>query len=503
MLRTFFSTVNSLAIVASLLGTAAVARAEPVTLSIVEINDFYKMSEEGGRGGFARLAAIVKAERAKDKHVLVVHAGDAFSPSLMSGFDKGEHIVALLNALNLDIFVPGNHEFDFGKEVYAKRIGEAEFPVLAANLRGADGQKLPKHQDHMLVDIEGVKVGITGASLDETPNTSSSGDLKFASTVDTIAAEAKALKSEGADLTVSITHSTLRDDWKMFNAHLADVLITGHTHDLRIEYDGKTAMMQSGADGEYITVMDLALNKSVTDGKTKFSWRPNFRIIDSASVTPDAEMAAKVKVYEGELSKELDVSLALLDVELDTREANSRAGETAFGNLVADALRDATGADVALTNGGGLRGNKQYAVGSSFTRKDVLTELPFGNKTVMVKIRGAGILAALENGFSKLPETAGRFPQVSGMVVEVDTAKPAGARVASLKIGGKPVDPAASYTLATNDFLLGGGDGYAAIKAADVVRGPESALLLANDVMVFARKQGHIAAKIEGRVVLK
>ncbi len=193
------------------------------------------MSEEGGRGGFARLAAIVKAERASGKHVLVVHAGDAFSPSLMSGFDKGEHIVALLNALKLDIFVPGNHEFDFGKDVYAKRIGEAEFPVLAANLRGADGQKLPKHQDHMLVDIEGVKVGITGASLDETPNTSSSGDLKFASTFDTVAAEAKALKSEGADLTVSITHSTLRDDWKMFNTHLVDVLITGHTHDLRIE----------------------------------------------------------------------------------------------------------------------------------------------------------------------------------------------------------------------------------------------------------------------------
>ena len=479
------------------------AFAGPVTLSIVEVNDFYKMSEDDGRGGFARLAAVVNAERAAGKHVLVVHAGDTFSPSLMSGFDKGEHMVALFNALKLDVFVPGNHEFDFGKDIYAKRISEAKFPILAANLRGPDGKLLPAHQDHMMVDVEGVKVGIVGATLEESEQISSPGDLQFAKTFDTVAAESKTLRAEGADIVIAIAHSTITNDWKMFNAHIADLFVLGHTHDLRVEYDEKSAMIESGENSQSVIVTDLTLDKNVKDGKTKFSWHPNFRIIDTASVTPDAAMTAHVKIYEDQLTKELDVPVAMLDVALDTKESSSRAGETAFGNFVADALRAATGADVAITNGGGLRGNKTYNAGNELTRKDVLTELPFGNKTVLIKLKGTDILAALENGLSKLPEKSGRFPQVSGMTVEVDPAKPAGSRVTSLMIGGKAVDPAATYTLATNDYMLNGGDGYFMFKSADVLRDAKAGLLIANDVMVLAKKQGHIMAKIEGRIVMK
>ena len=478
------------------------ALADPVKLSIIEVNDFYQMSETDGRGGFARLAAVVKAERAAGKHVLVMHAGDTFSPSLMSGFDQGEHMVALFNALGLDVFIPGNHEFDFGKEVYAKRIGEAKFAVLAANLRDAGGKVLAGHKDHLIVDVEGIKVGIVGAALDETPETSSPGDLKFAPAFETIEAEVQAMKGEGADFTVAVAHSNIANDWKMFRAHLADAFILGHTHDLRVEYDSKSAMMESGENNLQVAIMDVMLDKTVKDGKTRLSWRPNFRILDTAAVTPDPEMAALVRPYEAELSKELDVSLATLDVPLDTHEAVSRASETAFGDFVADALRAATGADVAIINGGGLRGDRDYAAGATFTRKDVLTELPFGNKTVVVRISGAGILAALENGFSKLPETAGRFPQVSGVVVTADAGKPAGARVVNVTILGRPLDPAATYTLATNDYMLGGGDGYTALKSAEVVRGPEAGGLMANDVMVWARMQAHITAKVEGRVVI-
>ncbi|MBT1664034.1 hypothetical protein KK475_28515, partial [Klebsiella pneumoniae] len=91
-------------------------------------------------GGFARLNAVVKAGRARGVPLLYAHAGDCFSPSLMSGFDKGAHIVALLNLAPPDLFVPGNHEFDFGPTVFAERQAEARFPFYAANLRGADGQ---------------------------------------------------------------------------------------------------------------------------------------------------------------------------------------------------------------------------------------------------------------------------------------------------------------------------------------------------------------------------
>ena len=82
------------------------------------------------RGGFARLAAVVKAERAKGGHVIFAHAGDTLSPSLMSGIDHGAHIMTLTNMVTPDIFVPGNHEFDFGKAIFLQRMAEAQVPAL-------------------------------------------------------------------------------------------------------------------------------------------------------------------------------------------------------------------------------------------------------------------------------------------------------------------------------------------------------------------------------------
>ena len=179
-----------------------------------------------------------------------------------------------------------------------------------------------------------------------------------------------------------------------------------------------------------------------------------------------------------------------------------RTQETAIGNLIADAMRDAMGSDIALTNGGGIRGDKQYAVGSDITRRDILTELPFGNVTVMAEVTGQQVLAALENGFSKVEDGAGRFPHVSGMVVTADLKQPPGSRVVSVMIGDKPLAPAATYKLATNDYMLGGGDGYAGLAMKTLV-GANGGKLMANDVMALIKKQGAITAKIEGRITFK
>src|SRR5262245_41021060 len=102
-------------------------------------NDIYLMNEQvmvdgKARGGFARLAAVVKAERARGGHVIFAHGGDTLSPSLMSGLDRGAHIIALTNMIPPDVFAPGNHEFDFGKAVFLQRMAEAKFPLFAANL---------------------------------------------------------------------------------------------------------------------------------------------------------------------------------------------------------------------------------------------------------------------------------------------------------------------------------------------------------------------------------
>ena len=127
------------------------AWAESAKVTFILTNDIYQMGDtlmpDGKRrGGFARLAAVVKAERAKGGHVVFAHGGDTLSPSLMSGIDQGAHIIALTNMLKPDIFVPGNHEFDFGKAMFLKRMAEAKFPVFAANMRGAGRQAAARLQ---------------------------------------------------------------------------------------------------------------------------------------------------------------------------------------------------------------------------------------------------------------------------------------------------------------------------------------------------------------------
>jgi 2',3'-cyclic-nucleotide 2'-phosphodiesterase (5'-nucleotidase family) len=156
---------------------------------------------------------------------------------------------------------------------------------------------------------------------------------------------------------------------------------------------------------------------------------------------------------------------------------------------------------VAITNGGGIRADRTYDAGTVLTRKDILTELPFGNVTVVTELSGQNILEALENGFSQVEDGAGRFPQVSGMKIVVDLAQPAGSRVVSVTVGDQPLDPAASYKVATNDFMLNGGDGYGALAGGRVLIGAKGGDLMANDVIDYIAAAGTIDARVEGRIV--
>ena len=199
----------------------------------------------------------------------------------------------------------------------------------------------------------------------------------------------------------------------------------------------------------------------------------------------------------------MDVPLATTAVELDSRNATVRLREAAIGNVIADAMRDKTGAVAAVTNGGGIRAGKVYAPGTAITRRDVLAELPFGNRVMVIDISGADLKTALEGGFGRLPEAAGRFPQVSGMTIEYDVKRAVGDRIVSIRIGGAPLDPGRTYHIATNDFLARGSDGYVPFGAAKSVLPADDAPLLANEVMVYLRKLGTVTTKVEGRIVAK
>ncbi|MCQ4191194.1 bifunctional metallophosphatase/5'-nucleotidase [Methylocystis suflitae] len=468
-----------------------------VNLTFVVFSDIYEMAERDGRGGFARIAGALKAERARAKNIIVAHAGDTLSPSLTSSVDKGAHIIDLLNRIGLDVFTPGNHEFDFGEAVFRQRMGETKFALLAANLRDASGRSAPGFADSKIVDVDGVKVGIFGLTDDEAARRSSPGSLKLLPAIETAKRQAKALRDAGADLVVVVTHSEWQDDLRLAKLGPIDIVLSGHDHNLLVAYDGRAAVGETQADGVNLVAIDVEM-RIADDGVKR--WTPRFRIIDTSDVTPDAAIAERVAQYEAEIDKALDVDIGRTKTPLDSRKASVRSEETAIGDFFADAMRAAAGADVAIINGGGIRGNRSYAPGTTLTRKDIAKELPFNNQLVTLELSGADLRAALENAVWLIGKDAGRFAQISGARIVVRRDATPGSRLVSIEVGGKPLDDTKLYKVATIDFLARGKDGYAALARGKPLVSDLEGPLLTNVIIGAIEKAGAIAPVVDGRI---
>ncbi len=470
-----------------------------VDVTFLVAADIYEM-ESDTRGGFSRTAAVVRAERAKGGNLVYVWAGDAISPSLFSGFDKGEHVIDLINMEPPDIFVPGNHEFDFGKEIFFERMDALQSTKLAANMRNADGSEGNGISDTVMLDYDGVKIGIIGLTSEDSSTKSSPGDLVFTPALDALVSNAATLREEGADLVVVVTHSDAAVDRGLIDSGAADIILSGDDHDMIMFYDGNVALAEPLGDGYNLIAVDVSISVSDDGERRRVKWYPKFRVIDTEGAGIPDDYAAKVGELQDILSAELDVTIGTLEVPLDTRKAMVRTQETAFGNVVTDAMKNAVGADIAITNGGGIRSNREYDAGYEITRRDILSELPFGNLTLMLEVSGADVLAALENGLRSAPEATGRFPQVSGLEVVYNPDAEVGSRVVSVKANGVDIDPAATYKLATNDYMARGGDGYSMLVGKPILLDITAAKLMANDVMAYIRSQGSVTTTVEGRM---
>lgn len=495
--------MRRIALLALLLLAAPASAAERnVKATLLVFSDIYEMNEQNGRGGFARVAGAVAAERAKKGNTLVAFAGDALSPSMLSSLDKGAHIVDLLNRVKLDVFAPGNHEFDFGEDVFRTRMAELKATRLAANLRDRDGKPLPGFADNRIFEIEGVKLGFFGLTEEDSAKRSNTGTLRVSPALDVARAQAARLREAGADLVVAVTHSDWKDDLRLARTGEIDVILSGHDHDLIVFHDGHTAIAETEADGAQVVAVDLAITVS-DDMPRKVVWRPKFRIIDTADVAPDPSVAARVAEIRAGMDKSLDEPIGVTRTELDARKASLRGRETALGDFIADAMRARTGADVAILNGGAVRGDRIFPAGATLSRKTALAMLPFANRLVTLEISGADLRAALESAFSKLDNDAGRFAQLSGARVVVRRDAVPGARLASIEIAGKPLDASGNYTLATNDYLAAGKDGYDALLRATPRVAGDAAPLLSAVLVEAIQRAGSIAPVTDGRTRLE
>jgi 2',3'-cyclic-nucleotide 2'-phosphodiesterase (5'-nucleotidase family) len=353
----------------------------------------------------------------------------------------------------------------------------------------------------MVKEIAGLKVALIPVGQDTSPEVSSTGSLKFLPTVETGVAAAEKAREEGADIVVGVVQTNMENDRALMASGAFDVILSGDDHSYATAYDGRTAYVETSIDGQFLSPVDLMVEIEVKDDGTRdISWTPAFRFIDTASVTPDPESVAMADALRATMDQNLNVEIGTLEAPLDSRRNVVRGEESSMGNLITDALRDVTGADIALMNGGGIRGDTTYDAGRKLTRRDILTELPFGNVTVVTELPGSQVLLALENAVSQVEKGSGRFAQVSGLTFAFDASAPAGSRVSEVMVGGAPLEADKVYTVAVNDFILGGGDGYDALGGGRIVTEGPTGQLMANDVMAYVEKLGTVNVGVEGRI---
>lgn len=470
-------------------------------VTFLVFSDIYDINERNGRGGYARVAAVIQRERSQGKNLIVCHAGDTISPSLISGFDKGKHIMEVLNLLKPDIFTPGNHEFDFGEQIFRQRMGEAKFLRLAANLRDAEDHPLDGFSDNKIFLIDNLKIGVFGLTDGESAKISNPETLKIQPMISTAKEQANLLHANGADLVVAVSHSDIKDDFRLLMSGLVDIILSGHDHNLNVFYNGQSLIAETQSDGANVVAVDVSIKRRV--GVKEIAWEPRFRVIDTALIQPDPTVMKKISDINSRYDKEMDNEIGRTDVELDSRNSSVRSKETAFGNFIADSMRLAAKADVALINGGAIRGNRMYPAGSIITTKDILKEVPLNNKVITLEISGEDLRQALENAVWMVGKDDGRFGQLSGVRMVVRSNAVPGSRLELVEIGGEKLDPKKIYRLATTDFLFQGKDGYESIGRAKLAVGSLEAPLLWTVILDSVSGLKLIKPVIDGRIVFK
>jgi 2',3'-cyclic-nucleotide 2'-phosphodiesterase (5'-nucleotidase family) len=518
--------------------------ATPVNLQILSVSDWHAQLEAvSGVGGAAALASYFAADRAANPNTLTLTAGDAYgaSPPVASFNDEAPAVVAM-RMMGFDADTFGNHNFDRGVAHLQRMVDLANAPegaapgspfrYLSANLKNLD-DNLTGVDQWGWFRVGGLKIAVIGITNEEAPEVVKPGSLGTIEITDSVAAANKwaaVTRKAGADVVIVITHKGIRGlnpDGSGFGELVdfaeavsgVDVVIGDHTDFQYARVHGDALVVENRSKG--LTYAKAQLTVVPGSGVTAKS--ASFVVPTVAGVTPDPAITAMIADLKAGLAPVLGVVIGQSTRQIPRSDqcgrADGRLCESLVGNQTTDAMRLAYGTDFAFTNSGGLRDALTCAPaggGSGFcpvstpppwliTRGQVLAVLPFGNIVTTATMTGAELKAALENGVSSMPGANGRFPQVSGLCFTYDISAPVGSRVTLVSrqtatggCDGGPVDVSAatSYTVATNDFVAAGGDGYPNILARSTTRE-----LMDQVLADYVTAAGTIAPSIQGRIV--
>jgi len=485
------------ALSASVLAMSTAASFADYTLNILHINDWHSRiesnnkyestcsAEEEGKGecigGAARLVtAIADRRKALDgRNVLLLNGGDNFQGSLFYATYKGAVEAEFLNLMKFDAMTVGNHEFDDGEPALKTFLDTVKFPVLSANVKAASASTIiDRIKPSLVLEVGGQKIGIVGAVTTDTPEIASPGpNITIEDDIATITAEVKKLEAEGVNKIIALTHVGYPRDKEMIaKIPGVDVVVGGHSHSLLSNTDAK-------AEGPYPTMIDNpgGYKVPVTQAASYSKYLGEFLVtFDDAGVVKEAKgdplfLDNSIKADEAVLARIKELGAPIEELKnkevsetsalIDGDRKSCRAVECSMGNLIADAMLDRTkdqGVTIAIQNGGGIRASIDAGV---ITMGEVLTVLPFQNTLATFQLTGKDLKDSIEAGLSEIEEGKGKFPQVAGLKYSFDkSVAPNGGRLKSLEVmdGGawKPIDEAKTYTIATNNFVRAGGDGY-------------------------------------------
>jgi 2',3'-cyclic-nucleotide 2'-phosphodiesterase/3'-nucleotidase/5'-nucleotidase len=353
-------------------------------------------------------------------------------------------------------------------------------------------------------EVDGVKIGFIGVITTETPSivtASGVAGVKFTDEVEAINKYAKELKDQGVKSIVVLAHNPGKSDPDGANAtgevvdfasqidDEIDVIFGAHDHKyLNSTVDGKL-LVQSYSYGTAFSDIDLTIDPETQDIVEKSAE------IVTTFQTPeflDEGVQAELDAYTADIAPIINEEVGVAAVEL-TRTTNE-AGESALGNLIADAMRDATKADFAFMNSGGIRDNLNQG---PITWGELFAIQPFGNDIVTLTVTGEQIRTLLNQQFNA---DRNKIMAISGLKYTWSVEKPLGEKVLDIFLpDGTKIDPKAEYTIAVNNFMADGGDGYTILKEA------KNRTVWLTDLDTFVNyvkaQEKPITAAIEGRIL--
>ncbi|MEC1525870.1 bifunctional 2',3'-cyclic-nucleotide 2'-phosphodiesterase/3'-nucleotidase [Neobacillus niacini] len=497
-----------------------------IHVQLLGINDLHGQLDYSAKvngqpaGGIAYLSGYLKdRELQNNAQTIMLHAGDAVGASRpVSALLQDEPTIHFLNEIGFDLGTVGNHEFDEGVKEMKRLIEGGSHPATAAKYGEFEGADFPyvvanvvDEKTNQLIlppysvkEVDGVKIGFIGVITTETPSivtASGVAGVKFTDEVEAINKYAKVLKDQGIKSIVVLAHNpgTSATDGTKPTGEVVefanqvddeiDVIFGAHDHKyLNSTVDGKL-LVQSYSYGTAFSDIDLTINPETGDITGKSAE------IVTTFQTPeflDEGVKAELDAYMADIAPTINEEVGVAAVEI-TRTANE-AGESALGNLIADSMRDATKADFAFMNSGGIRDNLNQG---PITWGELFAIQPFGNDVVTMKVTGEQIRTLLNQQFSA---DRNRIMAVSGLKYTWSVEKPLGEKVLDIFLpNGKKIDPNAVYTIAVNNFMSDGGDGYTILK-----QGKDRKVWLTDlDTLVnYVKAQTKpISAAIEGRIL--